>query len=140
MFLEKEDQVNETLGLEYTYGRKNIQSNLTEKSICHVWELGGDMFKTPTIMSVPLKAHKSSQITVIVYVDLTQPKLLWSTLESCIQNLNSAIEKQEISSDNNEDSRNNFGIFPLPLIIIGGKYELFNELGEFRNMHNYNLS
>lgn len=131
MFLEKEDQINETLGLEYTYGRKNIQSNLTEKLICHIWELGGDMFKTPDIMSVPLKAHKSSQITVIIYLDLTQPKLLWSTLESCIQNLNSAIEKQGILSNNNDDmSRNKFGTFPLPLIIVGGKYELFNELGK----------
>lgn len=135
MFLEKDDTLSETLGLEYTFGRKNIQGQLSEKNICHVWELGGDVFKTTDILSVPFQAHKFCPMTIVIFLDLTQPKMMWVTLESCVQNLKSVIEKQGISNRSSADRineiQNKDGAFPLSMIIIGGKYELFNEFGKY---------
>lgn len=119
--------------MDYTFARKNVHGHLSDKSICHIWELGGDMFKTLDILNIPFLAHKQSYMTIILVLDLSQPKTLWLTIENFITNLKSIIEKNNyyITTSEMEINQEETDRFPLPLVIIGGKYDLFNEFGKF---------
>ncbi|XP_013142796.1 PREDICTED: cytoplasmic dynein 2 light intermediate chain 1 [Papilio polytes] len=106
-FLEKNEAPRETLVLEYSFGRKSGQKQGLEKIICHVWEYGGKLELLKNVLtSVPL--HSKSYF--IVMIDLSKIKTIWNTIETCVNCLKPYVEKSS-SKD---------------LLLIGGKYDLFN--------------
>ncbi|XP_013175291.1 PREDICTED: cytoplasmic dynein 2 light intermediate chain 1 [Papilio xuthus] len=106
-FLEKNEAPRETLVLEYSFGRKSGQKQGLEKIICHVWEYGGKLELLKNVLtSVPLQ-NKSYYI---VMLDLSKIKTIWNTTEACVNCL-----KQYVEKSSSQD-----------LILIGGKYDLFN--------------
>lgn len=103
----------ETLVLEYSFGRKSSQKQSIEKTICHVWEYGGrlEMLKH-VLSSIPVQGA----CYFCVVLDLSKIKGLWNTLEICVQ----------VMIDNYKDAAS------LPeLIIVGGKYDLFKNYGNY---------
>ncbi|KPJ12077.1 Cytoplasmic dynein 2 light intermediate chain 1 [Papilio machaon] len=110
-FLEKNEAPRETLVLEYSFGRKSGQKQGLEKIICHVWEYGGKLELLKNVLtSVPM--HRISYF--IVMLDLSKIKTIWNTIETCVNSL-----KQYVEKSTSQD-----------LILIGGKYDLFNNYGE----------
>ncbi|XP_063392080.1 cytoplasmic dynein 2 light intermediate chain 1 [Cydia fagiglandana] len=106
-FLEKNEVPRETLVLEYSFGRKSVNKQSLDKSICHVWEYGGklDVLKN-TLTAVPVRG----KYYCCVMVDLSKIKNFWNILETCIGSI--------------KETYDGTGIEP-ELIIIGGKYDIF---------------
>jgi dynein light intermediate chain 2 len=145
-FLDRNECAKQTLALEYTFGRRAGKSLV--KDICHIWELGGGTLY-PTLLSAPLAAasHDLSHLTVVLMLDLAAPHQLWFTLETLVQNLQLALRKQASTLsgrnagefienlkaaawkrvDNNNEDKEYMDPFPVPLVILGGKYDIFQD-------------
>lgn len=116
-FLDKNDSPRETLVLEYSFGRKSNQKQGIEKTICHVWEYGGKLDILKNIMpSIPLHGR----YYYCIMLDLSKIKQLWNTLETCLQ-----LEWFEKTEDHSDSSARK------DLVIIGGKYDLFQNYGQY---------
>lgn len=111
-FLEKNDVPRETLVLEYSFGRKTVNKQSIEKTICHVWEYGGKLNILDNVLS---SVPGQGKYYFLVMVDLSKIKNIWNVLETCIVAMNEAYA----------DSTNK-----PELILIGGKYEIFKNYGE----------
>ncbi|XP_021923284.1 cytoplasmic dynein 2 light intermediate chain 1 isoform X2 [Zootermopsis nevadensis] len=145
-FLDRNEGAKQTLALEYTFGRRAGKSLV--KDICHIWELGGGTLY-PSLLTAPLAAASNdlSHLTVILMLDLAVPQQLWFTLETLIQNLHAALRKQASALSGkdagqfiqklqeeawkrvgreNED-KEYMDPFPVPLVILGGKYDIFQD-------------
>ncbi|KAF3841881.1 hypothetical protein F7725_023832 [Dissostichus mawsoni] len=129
--LDRDEPSKPTLALEYTFGRRARGHN-TPKDIAHLWELGGGT---------------SLSLSVILILDLSKPNALWGTLERLLQASQAQLEK--VSSQAQKAQKAKPGAkhqtpvhshassrktilelispFPVPLLIIGSKYDLFQE-------------
>eukprot|EP00095_Tigriopus_kingsejongensis_P007133 maker-scaffold687_size111633-snap-gene-0.25 protein:Tk07133 transcript:maker-scaffold687_size111633-snap-gene-0.25-mRNA-1 annotation:"cytoplasmic dynein 2 light intermediate chain 1" len=140
-FLERQDAPKSTLALEYTFGRRTNQS-LT-KDVSHIWELGGGTLFSK-ILETPLAPANLDRVRVIVMVDLTEPSQLWFTLESLMTSMLSHIQialksakakgdnleerLQALTEDRSDFEHTDLGKvqpFPIPLVVLGGKYDEF---------------
>ena len=96
------------------------------------------------LIETPLVASQLPDTTVVIVIDLTQPELIWSTLTSLISSVREyvmAAVKTEQASKLNIPERlaketsarlgpdhmdfNSLNLFPVPLIILGGMYDNF---------------
>ena len=141
-FLEKnEERVKASVALEYTFARRQ-RTNSLEKDIVNLWELAGGTNLTDLSDAV-ITSENLPGLSIVVVIDLSQPQILWVTLE---QLLNDTKEKIDKVVSNNKDLKSileksrheriqtfakNFdhsNIFPVPLLIVGSKYDLYANL------------
>ncbi|GLH05592.1 Cytoplasmic dynein 2 light intermediate chain 1 [Gryllus bimaculatus] len=136
-FLDREETPKSTLALEYTYGRKSRKSLV--KDICHIWELGGGSVLVP-LLDAPLASLTSlHNLSVVLMLDLSAPHHLWFTLETLLKAVLASVRKNAGSDMQSlqEAAWNLVGMdhpdrefldpFPVPLVILGGKYDKFQD-------------
>ncbi|KAK6636316.1 hypothetical protein RUM43_009975 [Polyplax serrata] len=128
-FLDQNEPIKKTLAMEYNFGRKSGRS-LT-KDVCHVWELGGGVAFV-NLLNVYLGKHDNT--TLVLVLDLSSPETLWTLLETILQIAYSSLKKKEQTNDfkfsgnqidSNHEDFDHLTPFPIPLLIIGSKYDLF---------------
>ena len=100
---------------------------------------GGTLFTK--LLETPLSPLKLTQLHIAVMVDLSKPGELWFTLETLVSTLTTYLEMSlKNSSQDSEETLNekrssadyelhpdkdHIRPFPLPLIILGGRYDEF---------------
>ncbi|XP_037047087.1 cytoplasmic dynein 2 light intermediate chain 1 [Bradysia coprophila] len=140
-FLDRDDPVKPTLALEYSFGRRSGSGGQSvQKHICNVWELGS-LVNSHHLMEIPIKSHGFEHLNVVIVVDLSQPERLWKDLEESLNGLKQAIAvnergenleeltqkmKQMIGIDHPD--RHTLDVFPFPVMIVGGKYDQFQNM------------
>ncbi|XP_026688956.1 cytoplasmic dynein 2 light intermediate chain 1 [Diaphorina citri] len=137
-FLEKNDTPKPTLALEYIYARKSGKTVM--KDICHLWELGSGTSRLEVaslFSSFSLTAQ--SGFTLVLMLDLSRLNSLWTEAETFLAKFRAIFESNESVREKRgsfehfrtADEHRDKGLirtFPVPLILIGGKYDLFENL------------
>uniref|UniRef100_A0A0N4ZE61 Cytoplasmic dynein 2 light intermediate chain 1 n=1 Tax=Parastrongyloides trichosuri TaxID=131310 RepID=A0A0N4ZE61_PARTI len=138
-FLEKNESLNSTIILEYSFGYR-IRD--TSKDIIHIWELSSDVNLSPLVQVPFIEEHLNKNIGFFIVIDLTKPETIWSMIEEFINSgrkkIDNVIDKGSSNFKNNllqtswerigeKDVGSNSIInpFPIPLYIIGAKYDIF---------------
>ncbi|XP_051471576.1 cytoplasmic dynein 2 light intermediate chain 1 isoform X2 [Apus apus] len=142
--LEREESPKPTLALEYTFGRRAKRHN-TPKDVAHFWELGGGT-SLLELIRIPITSNNVRSFSVVLVLDLSKPNELWTTMEKLLQvtrnHVNKILTKLEktnpkVATEMKHRMRNNLqkdhpdyelvDPFPIPLVIIGSKYDVFHE-------------
>uniref|UniRef100_A0A3B4AHE4 Cytoplasmic dynein 2 light intermediate chain 1 n=1 Tax=Periophthalmus magnuspinnatus TaxID=409849 RepID=A0A3B4AHE4_9GOBI len=135
--LDKDEPPKPTLALEYSFGRRTRGHN-TFKDIAHLWELGGGV-SLSDLVQIPISASNISSLSIILVLDLSKPNCLWGTMERLLQTAQEQTEKAQKTSSKQQSvqqtrvlpkdypDRELINPFPVPLLIIGSKYDLFQE-------------
>lgn len=142
--LDREDVPKPTTALEYTYARRP-RNNSLEKDIAHIWELGGGTWLSK-LADITVDADSIRTMSVALVLDLSKPNELWVTLDKWLQVLKARVEvvlndlrdtdvkvKEHLKRDAwqrvGEDHPDQELIDPflLPLVIIGTKYDIFQD-------------
>ncbi|XP_031552377.1 cytoplasmic dynein 2 light intermediate chain 1-like [Actinia tenebrosa] len=143
-FLDRDEAPKSTTALDYTFGRKAKGHNIA-KDVGHIWELGGGTFLSKLI-DIPISQQSIRTLSVAIVLDLSLPNELWVTMETLLSQVKSRVNKvlEELARKNpgvvNEMKKNawkKFGDdhpdkslvepFPIPLAIIGGKYDIYQD-------------
>uniref|UniRef100_A0A1B6E536 Cytoplasmic dynein 2 light intermediate chain 1 n=1 Tax=Clastoptera arizonana TaxID=38151 RepID=A0A1B6E536_9HEMI len=129
-FLDKNEATKKTLALEYTFARRSGKS--LKKDVCHIWELGT---LNSTLLASTRTLTKSSKTTLVLMLDLSDLGNVWSVMENLLNTLKSTIQATHDQSSgqdallkripNDHPDKEKFDPFPIPLVIVGGKYDLF---------------
>uniref|UniRef100_A0A0K0F548 Cytoplasmic dynein 2 light intermediate chain 1 n=1 Tax=Strongyloides venezuelensis TaxID=75913 RepID=A0A0K0F548_STRVS len=147
-FLGTEGTSNSTAILEYSFGYRHRDS---QKDIIHGWELSVDV-NLSSLLQIPLtKNHIQQNIGIFIVVDLTKPETIWLMIEEFLESakvrikdifdkdvdksVKDYLEESSWKRIGGKDVVNNSVVkpFPIPLYIIGGKYDVFqNEETEKR--------
>ncbi|XP_050441539.1 cytoplasmic dynein 2 light intermediate chain 1 [Adelges cooleyi] len=127
-FFDKSEKPKPTLALEYTFARRSGKS--LAKDICHVWELGGDaVFKN--LLSVIIGKTEGRCLSIVLVLDLSKLNTIWNTLDNLLEEVFSQLKSlpkienfNQIDIQNNDDKQY---MTPLqvPLIIVGSKYDVY---------------
>ncbi|KFO87756.1 Cytoplasmic dynein 2 light intermediate chain 1, partial [Buceros rhinoceros silvestris] len=142
--LEREEIPKPTLALEYTFGRRARGHN-TPKNVAHFWELGGGT-SLLELIRIPITSNNIRSFAVVLVLDLSKPHELWPTMEKLLQVTRNHVNKiltklektnPEVATEMKQWMRNNLQRdhpdyeliepFPIPLVIIGSKYDIFHE-------------
>ncbi|NP_001335841.1 cytoplasmic dynein 2 light intermediate chain 1 isoform 5 [Homo sapiens] len=142
--LDRDEPPKPTLALEYTYGRRAKGHN-TPKDIAHFWELGGGT-SLLDLISIPITGDTLRTFSLVLVLDLSKPNDLWPTMENLLQATKSHVDKvimklgktnakavsemrQKIWNNMPKDHPDHELIdpFPVPLVIIGSKYDVFQD-------------
>ncbi|XP_072031867.1 cytoplasmic dynein 2 light intermediate chain 1-like [Amphiura filiformis] len=143
-FLEKDEPPKATTALEYTFGRRAKGHNMA-KDVAHIWELGGGTFLSQ-LVETPITEVTLSSAAAVLVLDLSHPYEIWNTMETLLKAALNRIE-HVISKVSAEDPRIYDRIkakswrrigedhpdkdildpFPIPLVIIGSKYDVFQD-------------
>ncbi|KAM8738996.1 cytoplasmic dynein 2 light intermediate chain 1 [Acanthopagrus schlegelii] len=146
--LDRDEPSKPTLAMEYTFGRRARGHN-TPKDIAHLWELGGGT-SLSDLVQIPISPASIKSLSVILILDLSKPNALWETMEKLLQAAQAQLEK--VLSKAQQAQRTKPGAkhptavqstarvlpkdypdrelispFPVPLLIIGSKYDIFQE-------------
>ncbi|XP_063694771.1 cytoplasmic dynein 2 light intermediate chain 1-like isoform X4 [Bolinopsis microptera] len=141
-FLDRDEQPKPTTALEYTFGRRSKNNNML-KDVAHVWELGGGIALS-NLIEVPITKQCVKNLSVVICVDLSKPETIWTTLESLLNTIKLRAKKviaelkRDCPSDANQivaeclarygsdhPDKDNLDIIPIPITIIGTKYDEF---------------
>ncbi|CAB1313231.1 unnamed protein product [Coregonus sp. 'balchen'] len=136
-----------TLALEYTFGRRARGHN-TPKDIAHLWELGGGT-SLSDLVQIPITAQNVRSLSVVLVLDLSKPNALWGTMERLLQTARTQVEKAcskpqrsvESKAGSKQQAQNRpprvlpkdhpdrelINPFPVPLLIIGSKFDIFQD-------------
>ncbi|CAH1792548.1 unnamed protein product [Owenia fusiformis] len=148
-FLDRDEAPKPTTALEYTFGRRAKGHNIA-KDVGHIWELGGGTWLSK-LLDVPINEENIKNISLAIVVDLSLPNELWFTLENLIKSAKQRIDdvianlkasnpdvvnqlikaSWERIGENNPD-KEMISPFPIPLIIIGSKYDVFQDFDSER--------
>ncbi|KAM8946397.1 cytoplasmic dynein 2 light intermediate chain 1 [Pelodytes ibericus] len=142
--LDRDEVSKPTLALEYTFGRRAKGHN-TPKDIAHFWELGGGT-SLLDLIRIPITIDSLRTFSVVLVLDLSRPDELWPTMESLLQSTRNHVNrviadigktnsklanqmKRNIwqSMPNDHPDRELIDPFPIPLLIIGSKYDIFQD-------------
>ncbi|XP_077193723.1 cytoplasmic dynein 2 light intermediate chain 1 isoform X2 [Paroedura picta] len=142
--LDRDEIPKPTLALEYTFGRRAKGHN-TPKDIAHFWELGGGT-SLLDLIPIPITTTNIRTLAIVLVLDLSIPNALWPAMESLLKVTRKHVEKiiaklgqtnpkaaneikQRIWNNLPKDhpDRELIDPFPIPLVIIGSKYDLFYE-------------
>jgi len=143
-FLDRDEPPKPTVALEYTFGRRAKGHNIA-KDVGHVWELGAGTWLSK-LMDIPINPNTLMHTTVMLVLDLSAPNELWFTMEALLNTARERIEEAineakagdpyikdklkkkawERVGEENQD-KNMMNPFLLPLVIVGSKYDLFQE-------------
>ncbi|XP_001846252.2 cytoplasmic dynein 2 light intermediate chain 1 [Culex quinquefasciatus] len=139
-FLDRDDVPRPTLALEYSFGRRTASGQGAQKNICNVWELGS-LVNSNQLIEVPLRSHGLATFSAVIVLDLSLPDRLWTDLECVLNGLKQALEKNCSSKEIAEMQEamrqkvgvdhvdlNTLEVLPFPVIIVGGKYDQFQNL------------
>ncbi|ODM95452.1 Cytoplasmic dynein 2 light intermediate chain 1 [Orchesella cincta] len=143
--LEKNETPKPTLALDFTFARRTTPDLI--KEICHIWELGGDAITFSQLIETPIKTnHALDKFSIFLVLDLSVPEKIWATLDTTISSAKKALtraladnlrskESQDMTRKLEENikerlgddcqDRNQIEPFPLPLVIICTKYDVF---------------
>ncbi|KAB1266910.1 Cytoplasmic dynein 2 light intermediate chain 1 [Camelus dromedarius] len=140
--LDRDEPPKPTLALEYTYGRRAKGHNVP-KDIAHFWELGGGT-SLLDLISIPITSDTLRTFSIVLVLDLSKPNDLWPTMENLLQATKLHVDKmmmklgktnskaasemrQKMWSNMQKDhpDRELIDPFPIPLVIIGSKYDIF---------------
>ncbi|XP_008319860.2 cytoplasmic dynein 2 light intermediate chain 1 [Cynoglossus semilaevis] len=143
--LDRDEPPKPTLALEYTFGRR-ARGHSSPKDIVHLWELGGGT-SLSDLVQIPISAVSIRSFSVILVVDLSKPNSLWTTVEKLLQTARAQLEKVFAQVHQKQKTKNETAVspaarvlpkdhpdrelihpFPVPLLIIGSKYDLFQEM------------
>ncbi|XP_029712477.1 cytoplasmic dynein 2 light intermediate chain 1-like [Aedes albopictus] len=139
-FLDRDDITRPTLALEYSFGRRTASGQGAQKNICNVWELGS-LVNSNQLIEVPVRSHGLATFAAVIVLDLSQPDRLWTDLQCILNGLKQAISKncsakeviemkermkQKVGIDH--EDLNTLEILPFPVIIVGGKYDAFQNV------------
>uniref|UniRef100_A0A8C3CWI5 Cytoplasmic dynein 2 light intermediate chain 1 n=1 Tax=Cairina moschata TaxID=8855 RepID=A0A8C3CWI5_CAIMO len=141
--LEREEIPKPTLALEYTFGRRARRHN-APKDIAHFWELGGGT-SLQELIRIPITSNNIRSFAVVLVLDLSKPNELWTTMENLLQAIRDHVNKilaklektnPEVATEIKQRMRNSLqkdhpdyelvDPFPIPLVIIGSKYDIFH--------------
>ncbi|XP_047458536.1 cytoplasmic dynein 2 light intermediate chain 1 [Mugil cephalus] len=146
--LDRDEPSKPTLALEYTFGRRARGHN-TPKDIAHLWELGGGT-SLSDLVQIPITPVSIRSLSLILILDLSKPNALWGTMEKLLQAAQAQLEKVFTQAQQAEKGkpgakhqtpahsatrvlpkdypdRELLSPFPVPLLIIGSKYDIFQE-------------
>ncbi|XP_029449189.1 cytoplasmic dynein 2 light intermediate chain 1 [Rhinatrema bivittatum] len=142
--LDRDEPPKPTLALEYTFGRRAKGHN-TPKDIAHFWELGGGI-SLLDLIRIPITLDSIRSFSVVLVLDLSKPSNLWSAMESLLQVTKNHVNKVIIdmgkknskianeikqkmwkSMQKDHPDRELIDPFPIPLVIIGSKYDIFQD-------------
>ncbi|KAM9316836.1 cytoplasmic dynein 2 light intermediate chain 1 [Gastrophryne carolinensis] len=142
--IDREEAPKPTLALEYTFGRR-AKGHSTPKDIAHFWELGGGT-SLMDLIQIPITNENLRAFSIVLVLDLSKPDELWQTMEQLLQVTRKHVDKviadigksnskaanqilQNVwrSFPNNHPDRELINPFPLPLLIVGSKYDIFQE-------------
>lgn len=140
-FLDREETTKHTLALEYTYGRKTGRTLV--KDVCHLWELGGGSLFTP-LLATPITARVLPRLSLVLVLDLSRPQTIWTDLLTLLAALKEEVSKAAASVPGMRESLEAAAVkrlqtggntlesqvhpFLVPLVIIGGKYDVFQDI------------
>ncbi|KAM8852128.1 cytoplasmic dynein 2 light intermediate chain 1 isoform 2-T2 [Synchiropus picturatus] len=146
--LDRDEPAKPTLALEYTFGRRARGHN-TPKDIAHVWELGGGT-SLSDLVKIPITPLCWRSLSIILILDLSKPNALWGTMEKLLQaaqtQLQAVAAQVQQAEKGGHGSKTQKSVhptarilpkdypdrelispFPVPLLIIGSKYDIFQE-------------
>ncbi|XP_062852076.1 cytoplasmic dynein 2 light intermediate chain 1 isoform X2 [Trichomycterus rosablanca] len=123
-------------------------SKAGSKDVAHLWELGGGT-SLSDLIQIPITPQNVSTLSVVLVLDLSKPKALWTTTEKLIQAAQNQVEKSyslknkkpgesRPSKQQNQNQvlrilpkdhpdRELISPFPVPLLLIGSKFDIFQD-------------
>ncbi|XP_017006267.2 cytoplasmic dynein 2 light intermediate chain 1 [Drosophila takahashii] len=140
-FFDREEHATRpTLALEYSFGRR-IGSGKSPQ-VMNVWELGS-LDNAEQLLEVPIKTHGLQQLAVFIMLDLSQPQRFWTDLECAYKGLRDTAQQmmQNLTPDlreileqrtmervgqHNKEELGDLEALPFPVVIVGGKYDIFS--------------
>lgn len=131
------------MALEYSFGRRTGGPGQgLQRNVCNVWELGS-LAGSTSLMNVPMKSHGLDDFSAVIVLNLLYPDRLWGDLEAALNGLKQALdtcatkEKVEMWKKNaakrvgvKHPDLATLDLFPLPIVIIGGCYDKFQDFGK----------
>ncbi|XP_006638854.2 cytoplasmic dynein 2 light intermediate chain 1 [Lepisosteus oculatus] len=143
--LDRDEPPKPTLALEYTFGRRARGHN-TPKDIAHFWELGGGT-SLSDLIQIPITADTVRSLSVVLVLDLSKASVLWLTMEQLLQSARNHVDKVSAELLKTGDAKDNrhpskrglrtlakdhpdrelINPFPVPLLIIGSKFDIFQD-------------
>nr|XP_033792736.1 cytoplasmic dynein 2 light intermediate chain 1 isoform X1 [Geotrypetes seraphini] len=142
--LDRDEPPKPTLALEYTFGRRAKGHNMP-KDIAHFWELGGGT-SLLDLIRIPITLDSMRSFSIVLVLDLSKPNDLWPTMENLLQVTRSHVNKliselgkkhsriaNEIKQkmwkpmQKDHPDRELIDPFPIPLVIVGSKYDIFQD-------------
>ncbi|CAJ0920752.1 unnamed protein product [Ranitomeya imitator] len=133
--IDRDEAPKPTLALEYTFAKEH----------CPFWELGGGT-SLLDLIQIPITSENVRTFSIVLVLDLSKPNDLWPTMDSLLQVTRKHVDKivadigksnpkvaKEITQNiwrtipNNHPDRELIDPFPLPLLIIGSKYDIFQD-------------
>lgn len=143
-FLDRDDPAKPTLALEYSFGRRTTPGQGVQKQVCNVWELGC-LANSNQLVEVPIRSHGIENFYAIIVLDLSEPSHIWVDLEAALNGLREAYKNNCHDSEivhGRERTRERVGgdhvdintleLLPFPCVIVGGKYDIFQDLGNLK--------
>ncbi|XP_048392091.1 cytoplasmic dynein 2 light intermediate chain 1 isoform X1 [Stegostoma tigrinum] len=143
-FLDRDEIPKPTLALEYTFGRRAKGHN-TPKDIAHFWELGGGT-SLSDLAQIPITIDSIRTLSIILVLDLSKPNDLWLSMEKLLDvtkihinttinelgkkdsiNVNDFKQRTWKTLQRNHPDWELIDPFPIPLVIIGSKYDIFQD-------------
>ncbi|KAH8403103.1 hypothetical protein KR222_005235 [Zaprionus bogoriensis] len=142
-FFDREEQsTRPTLALEYSYGRR-VGSGKSPQ-VLNVWELGS-LDNAEQLLEVPMRTHGLQQLAAFIMLDLSQPQRVWTDLECAYRGLRQTaqrllqlatpqlredLERRSLErvKQTQRESANTLELLPFPVVIVGGKYDIFMDL------------
>lgn len=105
-----------------------------------MWELGNLGIG---LAQIPIGSHGIERFTAYVVLDLSQPQRIWLDLEKALSGLQEGYRKycsEAVVTKMTEKARERVGLdhvdlntldlYPFSIVIIGGKYDIFQDYGE----------
>jgi len=138
-----------TFALEYNFARKKGGSGSggSERSVAHIWELGGDIYE-PKLLEIPLTLKGLSNTSVVIVCDLSRPQNIMTSLLRWVGLVREVINKRvgELKATNSsavagfrekamgpfrEHPKDSARVRPceVPLYIVANKFDSFRALG-----------
>ncbi|XP_059160570.1 cytoplasmic dynein 2 light intermediate chain 1-like [Physella acuta] len=143
-YADRDEPPKPTVALEYTHAKKPKGVTIA-KDVGHIWELGGGTWLTKLI-DIPINPNILLNTTLILVLDLSAPAELWTTMETLLKAAESRVKeaireaqavdpqiekklKKKAMERVGEDhpDKDELRPFLLPLVIIGSKYDIFQD-------------
>uniref|UniRef100_A0A1A9W022 Cytoplasmic dynein 2 light intermediate chain 1 n=1 Tax=Glossina brevipalpis TaxID=37001 RepID=A0A1A9W022_9MUSC len=126
-FLDREENLRPTLALQFSFGRRSRSTEYEQKQVLNIWEVGS-LRNTEQLTELTFKNQNQRNFSVIIMIDLSQPHCMFADIEEAYEHLKNASAKL---ISNGEDSIVNKATattveqIQFPVVIVGGKYDLF---------------
>ncbi|KAI8486671.1 Cytoplasmic dynein 2 light intermediate chain 1 [Branchiostoma belcheri] len=141
-FLDRDEAAKPTTALEFTFGRR-ARNNLA-KDVVNIWELGGGTFLS-RLVDTAINVNSVRQLGIMLVLDLSRPEDLWVTMETLLKQARAAADRSISELDklqpgvkqalrkkawekyDEHPDKDMVDPFPIPLAIVGGKYDVFQD-------------